>query len=108
MPRCRSLYSRGKELVRKVLCFRHYLRVSNEKHRRALTHILLSGHALASERMTWADRDRPEVGRRDGGCAGFSKSALKIQCTLFSAANTRPYWRSVACFITKFSRRCQR
>ncbi|KAF8129699.1 hypothetical protein K438DRAFT_1427489, partial [Mycena galopus ATCC 62051] len=22
--------------------------------------VLLSGHALASERMTWADRDRPE------------------------------------------------
>ncbi|KAJ6530006.1 hypothetical protein DFH09DRAFT_828634, partial [Mycena vulgaris] len=44
-----------------VLFFRHYLRVSNEKHRRALTHVLLSGHALASERMTWAGRDRPEA-----------------------------------------------
>jgi hypothetical protein len=51
----------NKKLVIKVLFFRHYLRVSNEKHRRALTHILLSGHALASERMTWADRDRPEA-----------------------------------------------
>ncbi|KAJ6465734.1 hypothetical protein C8R45DRAFT_752045, partial [Mycena sanguinolenta] len=50
-----------KKPVKKVLFFRHYLRVSNEKHRRALTHILLSGHALASERMTWADRDRPEA-----------------------------------------------
>ncbi|KAJ7265500.1 hypothetical protein B0H12DRAFT_1101017 [Mycena haematopus] len=48
-----------KKLVRKVLFFRHYLRVSNEKHRRALTHIMLSGHSLASERMTWANRDRP-------------------------------------------------
>ncbi|KAJ7770683.1 hypothetical protein B0H16DRAFT_1209077, partial [Mycena metata] len=43
-----------------VLFFRHYLRVSNEKHRRALTYVLLSGHALASERMTWGERYRPE------------------------------------------------
>ncbi|KAJ7724124.1 hypothetical protein B0H16DRAFT_1215405, partial [Mycena metata] len=49
-----------KKRVRKVLFFWHYLRVSNEKHRRALTHILLSGHALASERMMWAEWYRPE------------------------------------------------
>ncbi|KAJ6482508.1 hypothetical protein C8R45DRAFT_932136 [Mycena sanguinolenta] len=50
-----------KKLVKKVLFFRHYLRVSNEKHGCALTQILLSGHALASEHMMWADRDRPEA-----------------------------------------------
>ncbi|KAJ7461634.1 hypothetical protein FB451DRAFT_1095967 [Mycena latifolia] len=49
-----------KKLVRKVLFFRSYLRVSNEKHRRALSQILLSGHALASERMTWGERYWPE------------------------------------------------
>ncbi|KAJ7159833.1 hypothetical protein C8R43DRAFT_880676 [Mycena crocata] len=49
-----------KKLVRKVLFFRHYLNVSNEKHRRALTKLLLSGHALASERMTWGERYHPE------------------------------------------------
>ncbi|KAJ7453105.1 hypothetical protein FB451DRAFT_1281702, partial [Mycena latifolia] len=49
-----------KKLIRKVLFFRSYLRVSDEMHRRALTQILLSGHALASERMTWGERYRPE------------------------------------------------
>ncbi|KAJ7618862.1 hypothetical protein DFH06DRAFT_915684, partial [Mycena polygramma] len=49
-----------KKWIRKVLYFRNYLRVQNESHCRALTHILLSGHSLASERMTWADRYRPE------------------------------------------------
>ncbi|KAJ6590328.1 hypothetical protein B0H10DRAFT_2091230 [Mycena sp. CBHHK59/15] len=35
----------GREETRaQVLCFRSYLRVSNEKYRRALTHVLLSRH----------------------------------------------------------------
>ncbi|KAJ6631047.1 hypothetical protein B0H10DRAFT_1980576 [Mycena sp. CBHHK59/15] len=48
-----------KKLVCKVLFFRSYLRVSNDKHHQALTHVLLSGHALASERMTWGPRIHP-------------------------------------------------
>ncbi|KAJ6604868.1 hypothetical protein B0H10DRAFT_2077763 [Mycena sp. CBHHK59/15] len=49
-----------KTLVHKVLFFRSYLWVSNDKHRQALTHVLLSGRALASERMTWGERYHPE------------------------------------------------
>ncbi|KAJ7468805.1 hypothetical protein FB451DRAFT_1257357 [Mycena latifolia] len=52
-------YSKTRDLFADRL-ERSYLRVSNEKHRRALTQILLSGHALASKRMTWGERYRPE------------------------------------------------
>ncbi|KAJ7080891.1 hypothetical protein B0H15DRAFT_786800 [Mycena belliarum] len=46
---------------RKVLAFRLYLRVRNNKHRIALTQAVLSGHALAMERMRWAERYKPQV-----------------------------------------------
>ncbi|KAJ7574834.1 hypothetical protein C8J56DRAFT_802316, partial [Mycena floridula] len=45
-------------LVVKVLAFRHYLRVKNSEHRRAVTHVMLSGHALAMKRMRWSERRR--------------------------------------------------
>jgi hypothetical protein len=39
----------NKKLVFKALAFRHYLRVETYTHRISLTHIVLSGHALAME-----------------------------------------------------------
>ncbi|KAJ6603153.1 hypothetical protein B0H10DRAFT_1957894 [Mycena sp. CBHHK59/15] len=66
-----------KKLVRKVLCFRSYLRVTNEKYRRALTHILLSGHALASERMTWGECYRPEPVPEQWRLCRFCKVAVE-------------------------------
>ena len=39
----------NKKLVFKALAFRHYLRVKTHSHRISLTHIVLSGHALAME-----------------------------------------------------------
>ncbi|KAJ7599687.1 hypothetical protein C8J56DRAFT_768632 [Mycena floridula] len=50
-------------LVVKVLAFRHYLRVKNSEHRRAVTHVMLSGHALAMERMRWTERRRRPIPR---------------------------------------------
>ncbi|KAJ7089796.1 hypothetical protein B0H15DRAFT_885058, partial [Mycena belliarum] len=47
--------------VHKVLAFRTYLRVRNDKHRVALTHAVLSGHSLAMERMRWSERYKPQV-----------------------------------------------
>lgn len=44
----------NKKLVFKALAFRHYLRVRTHSHRIALTHVVLSGHALAMERMQWS------------------------------------------------------
>lgn len=46
----------GGRLVKKVIEFRHYLRVTVPKHRRALTHIVLSCHFLAMERLRWRKR----------------------------------------------------
>ena len=37
----------------KTLYFRNYLNVANYKHRKAITHILLSCHSLAVERLRW-------------------------------------------------------
>ncbi|KAF8057021.1 hypothetical protein FPV67DRAFT_1430995 [Lyophyllum atratum] len=51
----------GDKLVKKVLAFRHYLRVKTPKHRRALTHMVLSCHALAMERLRWSERRRPPI-----------------------------------------------
>ncbi|KAJ6527629.1 hypothetical protein DFH09DRAFT_1094791 [Mycena vulgaris] len=45
------LVMEGGKWVHKVLAFRTYLRVQNNKHRVALTHAVLSGHALAMEQM---------------------------------------------------------
>lgn len=50
-----------KRKVTKVCAFRHYLRVPHAAHRKALTHVVLSAHALAMERMRWAERGRPKV-----------------------------------------------
>ena len=51
----------NKRLVFKALAFRHYLRVKTHTHRIALTHIVLSGHALAMERMRWSQRGHPGI-----------------------------------------------
>ncbi|KAJ7118019.1 hypothetical protein C8R43DRAFT_960516 [Mycena crocata] len=48
----------------KVLAFRMYLRVRNNKHRLALTHAVLSGHSLAMERMRWAERYKDQVPKK--------------------------------------------
>jgi hypothetical protein len=50
--------------VSKVMAFRLYLRVRNNKHRIALTHAVLSGHALAMERMRWSERYKLQVPRK--------------------------------------------
>ncbi|PPQ81254.1 hypothetical protein CVT26_015075 [Gymnopilus dilepis] len=51
--------------VQKVLHFRHYLRVGNYKHRKALVNLILSGHSLAVERLRW---HRPQVPRERRLC----------------------------------------
>ncbi|KAJ7478117.1 hypothetical protein FB451DRAFT_957950, partial [Mycena latifolia] len=56
----RLVMSEGK-WVHKVLAFRTYLLVRNDKYRIALTHAVLSGHALAMERMRWAERYKDPV-----------------------------------------------
>jgi hypothetical protein len=48
-----------KKLVFRALAFRHYLRVKTPTHRIALTHIVLSGHALAMEQMWWPQCGHP-------------------------------------------------
>lgn len=45
----------------KTLHFRHYLSVPNSVHRKALTSVLLSTHALALERLRWPEHRRPWV-----------------------------------------------
>ncbi|KAJ7576581.1 hypothetical protein C8J56DRAFT_755974, partial [Mycena floridula] len=40
-----------------------YLRVSNPQHRPAFVHVMLSGHALAIERMRWNERGKAMVPR---------------------------------------------
>ncbi|KAJ6459775.1 hypothetical protein C8R47DRAFT_959130, partial [Mycena vitilis] len=60
----------------KVLAFRAYLRVKNNKHRVALTHAVLSGHALAMERMGWSERYKVEVPRKWRLCR-FCKDHLE-------------------------------
>ncbi|KAJ6489574.1 hypothetical protein C8R47DRAFT_977892 [Mycena vitilis] len=66
----------GGKWVHEVLAFRLYLRVRNEKHRIALTHAVLSGHALAMERMRWAERYKPQVPRKYRLCR-FCKDRLE-------------------------------
>lgn len=46
------------KLSKKVLCFRHYLRVKYAPHRKALTRMVLSGHSLAVERRRWTERGK--------------------------------------------------
>ncbi|KAJ7263156.1 hypothetical protein B0H12DRAFT_974646, partial [Mycena haematopus] len=50
--------------VHKVMAFRMYLRVRNPKHQVALTQAVLSGHALAMERMRWAERYKAQVPKK--------------------------------------------
>ncbi|KAF8240369.1 hypothetical protein L208DRAFT_1233446 [Tricholoma matsutake] len=45
----------------KTLHFRHYLSVPNSVHRKALTGLLLSSHALAIEHLRWPEHRRPRV-----------------------------------------------
>jgi hypothetical protein len=54
--------------VEEVLKLRHYLQVTNIKHRRALTYLLLSTHGLAIERMRWRDATRGDVPRHLRTC----------------------------------------
>lgn len=73
-------------LVTKVLDFRHYLRVLNPRHRIALTHIILSGHQLAIERMRWQERyipSIPECWRLCRFCKTFIEDAVHalLVCT---------------------------
>ncbi|KAJ7436612.1 hypothetical protein FB451DRAFT_1061625 [Mycena latifolia] len=83
-----SAYSRTRDLlpdrvvmedgkwVKKVLAFRMYLRVRNNKHRLALTHAVLSGHSLAMERMQWAERYKNPVPKKYRLCR-FCKNHLE-------------------------------
>jgi hypothetical protein len=62
--------------VSKVMAFKLYLRVRNNKHRVALTHAVLSGHALAMERMRWSERYKLQVPRKWRLCR-FCKDHLE-------------------------------
>ena len=44
-----------------VLAMRPYLRLENAEHRKAMTRMLLSCHALAVERLRWPERYRARV-----------------------------------------------
>ncbi|KAJ7875750.1 hypothetical protein B0H14DRAFT_3547106, partial [Mycena olivaceomarginata] len=45
-------------LVKKSLEFRHYLRIKQPEHRKALTKLILSSHSLAIERRRWRERGK--------------------------------------------------
>lgn len=49
--------------AQKTLHFRHYLNVEIERHRIALTRLLLSNHCLAVERLRWTEHRRPRIER---------------------------------------------
>jgi hypothetical protein len=49
------------KLVKKSLDFRHYLRVKQPEHRKALTRMVLSSHSLAVERRRWKERGTKSV-----------------------------------------------
>ncbi|KAF8074804.1 hypothetical protein FPV67DRAFT_1445833 [Lyophyllum atratum] len=76
----------GDRLVKKVLAFRHYLRDKIPRHRRALTHMVLSCHALAMKRRCWSERRRPPVPAQFRFCH-FCRDGLEdvahalIQCS---------------------------
>ena len=59
---------RGKGSPRKLMDFRHYLRVPNAAHRKAITQVLMSAHALALERLRWTEHRRPCIPREDRKC----------------------------------------
>ncbi|KAJ6550268.1 hypothetical protein B0H19DRAFT_996947, partial [Mycena capillaripes] len=52
------------KLVKKSLDFRHYLRVKQPEHRKALTKMVLSSHSLAVERRRWKERGKKIVPRQ--------------------------------------------
>ncbi|KAJ7824392.1 hypothetical protein B0H14DRAFT_2369638 [Mycena olivaceomarginata] len=52
------------KLVKKSLDFRHYLRVKQPEHRKALTKMVLSSHSLAVERRRWKERGKNIVPRQ--------------------------------------------
>ncbi|KAJ7480647.1 hypothetical protein FB451DRAFT_1030957 [Mycena latifolia] len=49
------------KLVKKSLDFRHYLRIKQPEHRKALTRLILSSHSLAVERRRWKERGKKIV-----------------------------------------------
>lgn len=49
------------KFVKKSLDFRHYLRVKQPEHRKALTKMVLSSHSLAVERRRWKERGKRVV-----------------------------------------------
>lgn len=52
------------KLVKKSLDFRHYLRIKQPEHRKALTRLILSSHSLAVERRRWKERGKSIVPRQ--------------------------------------------
>ena len=53
------------KLTHKTMHFRHYLKVEDYNHRKAITRIVLSCHSLAIERLRW---HRPIIPRQDRLC----------------------------------------
>jgi hypothetical protein len=52
------------KLVKKTLDFRHYLRIKQPEHRKALRKLNLSSHSLAVERRRWKERGKDIVPRQ--------------------------------------------
>jgi hypothetical protein len=52
------------KLVKKTLDFRHYLRIKQPEHRKALRKLNLSSHSLAVERRRWKERGKNIVPRQ--------------------------------------------
>ena len=69
------------------MCFRHYLHISNVRHRRALTRILLGCHLLASERLSWSDRYRLHVPRAERLCRLCKADVESPEHALFDCNN---------------------
>ena len=67
-----ELDGKGK-LTHKTMHFRHYLKVDNYEHRKAITHIVLSCHFLAVERLRWR---RPIIPREERLCR-FCKQEIE-------------------------------
>ncbi|KAF8057159.1 hypothetical protein FPV67DRAFT_1677448 [Lyophyllum atratum] len=91
----------GDKLVKKVMSFRHYLRVKTPKHRKALTRLVLSCHDLAMERLRWGERRRDPVAKQFRICR-FCKDGLEdavhamITCPHGPLVTLRDdFWRKV-------------